>query len=142
MFLLSAQNNFYIILSSRVCAKKNSSLNFMSSVGFHVIKIWVFFWKKFCGAILVNANNIRCIILEIKNDRCKIAKILIFCSLSQEHFKNVLGKENEISVLTILHLLFLIFNMMLLILLFAIKLLARLSIFKYLGNHFQAEIVS
>ena len=141
MFLLSAQNNFYIILSSRVCAKKYSSLNFMSSVGFHVIKIWVFFWKNFCGAILVNANNIRCIILEIKNDRCKIAKIL-FCSLSQEHFKNVLGKENEISVLTILHLLFLIFNMMLLILLFAIKLLARLSIFKYLGNHFQAEIVS
>ena len=101
------------------------------------------FWKHFCGAILEIANNnIRSIILEIKNDRCKIVKILIFHSLSREHFKSVLGKENEILVLTILHLLFLISNMMLLILLFAIKLLARLSIFKCLGNHFQAEIVS
>ena len=32
-------------------------------------------------------NNIRSIILEIKNDRCKIIKILIFRSLSGEHFK-------------------------------------------------------
>ena len=114
----------------------------MSSVGFQVIKIWVFFWKNFCGAILVNANNNISIILEIKNNRCKIVKILIFRSLSREHFYSVLGKENEILVLMILHLLFLISNMMLLILLFAIKLLARLDIFKYLGNHFQAEIVS
>ena len=93
------------------------------------------------NSLIVN-NNIRSVILEIKNDRCKIVKILIFRSLSREHFKSVLGKENKILVLTILHLLFLISNMMLLILLFAIKLLARLSIFKYLGNHFQAEIVS
>ena len=32
------------------------------------------------------ANNIS-VILEIKNDRCKIVKILIFCSLSREHFQ-------------------------------------------------------
>ena len=49
MFLLSAQNNFYIILSSYVegLVQKNSSLNFMSSVGFQVSKIWMFFWKLF-----------------------------------------------------------------------------------------------
>ena len=51
------------------------------------------------------ANDIRTVILEIKSDRCKIVKILIFCCLSGEHFQskwklleNVLGKENEISV--------------------------------------------
>ena len=44
---------------------------------------------------LIANNNIRSVILEIKNDRCKIIKILIFCSLSQEHF---LGKENKILV--------------------------------------------
>ena len=122
MFLLSAQNNFYIILSSRVRAKKNSSLNFMSSVGFQVIKIWVFFWKIFCGAILVNANNnIRSIILEIKNDRCKIVKIQIFRSLSREHihfhllWKCSRKRERNISILTILHVSFLISNMTLLI---------------------------
>ena len=37
-------------------------------------------------------NNIRSFTLEIKNDRCKIVKILIFRSLSQEHFQS---KENE-----------------------------------------------
>ena len=47
MFLLSAQNIFHIILTSSVeAAKKNSSLNFMSSVGFQASKIWMFsFWK-------------------------------------------------------------------------------------------------
>ena len=54
---------------------------------------------------LIANNNIRSAILEIKNNRCKIVKILIFCSLSQKHFQskiisfyfeNVLGKENEI----------------------------------------------
>ena len=60
---------------------------------------------------LIANNNIRSIILEIKKGRCKIVKIIIFCSLSQEH----------ISILTILHLLLLISNMTLLILLFAIK---------------------
>ena len=47
MFLLHAQNNLYIILSSlstRLC-KKNSTLNFMSSVGFRASKIWMFFGK-------------------------------------------------------------------------------------------------
>ena len=47
MFLLSAQNDFYIILSSYVegYVKKNSSLNFMSLVCFQASKIWKFFWK-------------------------------------------------------------------------------------------------
>ena len=45
MFLLSAQNNFYIISSSYVAGyvKINSSLNFMSLVGFQASKIWMFF---------------------------------------------------------------------------------------------------
>ena len=45
MFLLSAQNNFYIILSSYVQrhVHNNSSLNFMSAVGFQASKIWMFF---------------------------------------------------------------------------------------------------
>ena len=49
MFLLSNQNNFYIILSSYVegHVQKNSSLNFMSLVGFQTCKIWMFFWKIF-----------------------------------------------------------------------------------------------
>ena len=43
-----------------------------------------------CKKVLCNiANNTtRSVILEIKNDRCKIVKILIFHSLSQEHFKS------------------------------------------------------
>ena len=32
----------------------------------------------------------RTVILEIKNDRCKIVKILIFGSLSREHFQSVI----------------------------------------------------
>ena len=54
MFLLSAQNNFSIILSSYVeeHGQKNSSLNFMSLVGFQASDIWMIFWKNFCGAIL------------------------------------------------------------------------------------------
>ena len=50
-------------------------------------------------------DNEKSVILEIKNDRCKIVKILMFPSLSREHFQsknihfeNVLGKENEILV--------------------------------------------
>ena len=59
MFLLNAQNNFYIILSSYVegHVQKNSSLNFMSAVGFQASEIWIFFgkftaelvWKLFSG---------------------------------------------------------------------------------------------
>ena len=42
MFLLSPQNTiFRSYLDGHV--KKNSSLNFMSSVGFQVSKIWMFF---------------------------------------------------------------------------------------------------
>ena len=42
MFLLSAQNDFYVIWSSYVegYVQKNSSLNLMSLVGFQVSKIW------------------------------------------------------------------------------------------------------
>ena len=36
------------------------------------------------NSLIVN-NNIRSFIWEIKNDGCKIVKILIFCSLAQEH---------------------------------------------------------
>ena len=59
MFLLSAQNNFYIILSSYVEGHEqiNSSQNFMSLVGFQASNIWMFFfkfaaelvWKSFSG---------------------------------------------------------------------------------------------
>ena len=47
MFLLSAQKIFYIILSSYVegHVQKNSSLNFMSPVGFQASKIWNFLRK-------------------------------------------------------------------------------------------------
>ena len=78
------------------------------------------------GLLLFANNNIRIFLLEIKNDRCKIVKLLIFRSLSREHFRE---RERNISILTILHLSFLISNMKLLILLFAVKLFARLSIF-------------
>ena len=37
---------------------------------------------------LIANNNIRSVILEIKNDRRKIVKILIFRSLSREHFQS------------------------------------------------------
>ena len=55
MFLLSAQNNFYVTLSSYVeeHVKKSSSLNLMSSVGFQASKIWMFFWKTNFHAELV-----------------------------------------------------------------------------------------
>ena len=44
MFLLSVQNNFFI-MSSYVeeHVKKNSSLNFMSSIGFQASKICMYF---------------------------------------------------------------------------------------------------
>ena len=47
MFLLSAQSNFYIILSSYVegYVKKNSNLNFMILVSSQVSKMWKCFWK-------------------------------------------------------------------------------------------------
>ena len=47
------QNNFYIVLNSYVegHVKKNSILNFMSSVGFQASKIWMFFWKIYCEII-------------------------------------------------------------------------------------------
>ena len=52
MFVLSAQNNFYYCIEF-ICRKtheKNSSLNFMSSVGFQASKIWMFsFWKIYHG---------------------------------------------------------------------------------------------
>ena len=53
MSLLSAQNNFYFILSSYVekNVKKNSSLNFMSLVWFPGLQtLDVFFQKIYCKA--------------------------------------------------------------------------------------------
>ena len=49
LWRLSAQNNSYIILSSYVegHVQKNSTLNFMSLVGFQASKIWTFFFGKF-----------------------------------------------------------------------------------------------
>ena len=50
---------------------------------------------------MIANNNIRSVILEIKNDRRKIVKILIFRSLSREHFqieRDVFRKESEILV--------------------------------------------
>ena len=45
-FLLSAQDSFYIILSSYVEGHaKKSSLNLMSLFGFQASKFWKFFWK-------------------------------------------------------------------------------------------------
>ena len=57
MFLWSAQKNSHIILSSYVDGhvQKNSSMNFMSSIGFQTSKIWMFLffvelvWKLFSG---------------------------------------------------------------------------------------------
>ena len=48
MFLLSVQNNFFI-MSSYVeeHVKKNSSLNFMSSIGLQASKICMYFFGKF-----------------------------------------------------------------------------------------------
>ena len=37
---------------------------------------------------LIANNNIPSVILEIKNDRSKIVKILIFRSLSRQHFQS------------------------------------------------------
>ena len=47
MFLLSNQNNFYLIMSSYVegYVKKNISLNFMSLAGFQAFKIDMIFGK-------------------------------------------------------------------------------------------------
>ena len=49
MFLLGAQNNFYIRSSLYVegHVQKNSSLSFMSSVDFQASKIWIFFFGNF-----------------------------------------------------------------------------------------------
>ena len=37
---------------------------------------------------LIGNNNIRSAMLDIKNDRSKFVKILIFCSLSRQHFQS------------------------------------------------------
>ena len=37
---------------------------------------------------LIGNNDIRSAMLEIKNDRCKFVKILIFCSLSRQDFQS------------------------------------------------------
>ena len=53
MFLLSPQNNLYIIFSSYIeeHVKGNSNLNFMSSGGIQTSKIWMFLLENlYCGA--------------------------------------------------------------------------------------------
>ena len=52
MFLLSARNNFYVIMSSYLeeHVKKISSLNFMSLLGFQASKSCMFFWKNYYRA--------------------------------------------------------------------------------------------
>ena len=54
MFLLSAQNNFYVILRSYLesYVKKNSSLNFVFLVGFQAFKILKFICKIYFEASL------------------------------------------------------------------------------------------
>ena len=49
LFLLYFQNSFWVILSWHVeeHVKQNSSLNFVSLVGFQASKVWVFFLGKF-----------------------------------------------------------------------------------------------
>ena len=47
MFLLSAQNNFYIEFICRRACEKNSGLNLISLVGFQAFKIWMFSFGKF-----------------------------------------------------------------------------------------------
>ena len=46
---------------------------------------------------LIANNNIRSSILGIKNNRCKIVKILIFRSLFREHFQSKMfsGKRTK-----------------------------------------------
>ena len=50
MFLISAQNNFYLLsISRRICEKK-ISVDFMSLVDSQASNIWMLFWKIYCGA--------------------------------------------------------------------------------------------
>ena len=79
---------------------------------------------------LIANNNIRSIILEIKNNRCKIVNTNILFSLPRTLWKCCRERERNISILTILHLSFLISNMMLLILLFAFTKIAPQKIFQ------------
>ena len=80
----------------------------------------------------IKNNNIRIVILEIKNNRFRIVKISLILIIFYLLWKCSRERERNISILTILHLSLLISNMTLLILLFAIKLLASLRIFKLL----------
>ena len=91
--------DLYLVLSIKVKLLLNLCSWIWSSF---ITQLYMGSNLKQCFCLIAN-NNIRSAILEIKNDRSEIVKIL-----------------NS----------FLISNMMLLILLFAIKLLARLSIFK------------
>ena len=79
----------------------------------------------------IDNNNIRSVILEIKKGRCKIVKISLILIKFYLLWKFSRQREWNISILTILHLSFLTSSMTLPILLFAIKLLARLSILNY-----------
>ena len=95
--------NFFLptlISSQRTSHVKNKFIKESGSLISDIIQISDWFNIE---RFLVTMNNKKSGILGIKNDRSKIVKILIFPSLSREHFQsenihfeNVLGKENEI----------------------------------------------
>ena len=61
----------------------NLGYPFFHSLNFVLPILLIFFNES-----LIANNNIRSVILEIKNDRCKIVKILIFRSLYRERFQS------------------------------------------------------
>ena len=71
MFLLSDQNNFYIILSSHAEGpmRKNSSLSFMSLVRFQAFKIWMLFFGKFTAEQVLKSLSGRNKSLENQESR-------------------------------------------------------------------------
>ena len=64
-----------------------STLEFLGGLYNFCNLVVIFKMLSWANSLIAN-NNIRSVILEIKNNRCKIVKILIFCSLSQEHFQS------------------------------------------------------
>ena len=96
--------DLYLVLSIKVKLLLNLCSWIWSSF---ITQLYMGSNLKQCFCLIAN-NNIRSAILEIKNDRRKIVKILIFCSLSREHllWKCSWERERSISILTILHLSF------------------------------------
>ena len=75
--------------SKRKDAMSVISCSSLNSVNSAIMIKMSFLTTLISTAIMIIVNdNIKSIILEIKNDRCKIVKILIFRSLSREHFQS------------------------------------------------------